>query len=298
MAYSVARNEYHKRYMRRLRAERAERVYKPRLRGVDIDALHYKLGAVRSNPPPRTIQDLASAPLEWRWVQGMYLAGNDCGVALRLNAGQDYEPQSRALWKKLCKDAPLVVDVGAHTGIYSLEAWQAGAKEVLSIECYHLNFARLVMNLRHAGFSAESCCFAAAGERSTIAQLSVDAPIYYCSAGASLDPQGNFRAKYPVNVRPLDSLLKPEYHAKVAVMKIDAERSGAAILRGARHILSYKPDLILECIETGMDELLTPLGYRFYVINERSGLHPVEHLVHDLPFDPDTPNRYATARDS
>src|SRR3990167_3554507 len=113
------------------------------------------------------VRRLLKKPPVWDWVQDMYLAGNDCVIAMRLLDGQQYEPQSRKLWKSICANCgpeDIVIDVGAHTGRYSLDAWEAGAKKVVSIEPYHLNFARLVMNLHHSGFPTHLCVYAAAGE--------------------------------------------------------------------------------------------------------------------------------------
>jgi FkbM family methyltransferase len=243
----------------------------------------------------RSISELHKASDYYGWVEGLYLAKDDCGVALRLRDGQGYEPESRKLWRSLCKDAELVIDVGAHTGVYSLDARRAGAKEVLSIEPYHLNHARLVMNLRHAGFDTAGAVLFAASDENRIQMLSVAAPGYYCSAGCKLGrAEPGVSAEFPVRVSRLDALLLEQYHAKVRVVKIDTERHGARVLRGMTKILAHRPDLILECIEDGMTEILEPLGYKFFKIHESRGLEPVDSLVPDAPFTFDSPNRYAT----
>lgn len=241
----------------------------------------------------------------WGWVEGLYLAKNDDGVALRLYHGYDYEPQSRKLWKRLCADAELVIDVGAHTGIYSLDAWRAGAKLVLSVEPCHLNYARLLMNLRHANFSSEASVFCALGDVDDYALLTMRGVNHYCSSGCTIGgkpTKGETNsAQYPVYVRRLDTLLAPDMMGKIAVIKIDTERNGVRVLRGAPHTLEHRPDLILECIEEGMDEILRPLGYRFYRINEdrdeNYGLTPVPDLSPDTEFTFHSPNRFASVKE-
>lgn len=232
----------------------------------------------------------------WGWVQGMYLAKNDCGIALRLYNGFEYEPQSRKLWKSLCKDTDLVIDVGAHTGLYTLEAYRAGAKQVLSLEPYHMNYARLVMNLRHEGFSPEGAVLCAAGDENGLSRFSVNTPHYYCSTGGYLSGEKDGVTQYAVEVRSLDTLLHADLHSRVRAVKIDTENHGVRVLRGMSGLLSYKPDLILECTESGLDEMLKPLGYQFFKINEKTGLEPVDGLTPDAPFTFDSPNRYATVR--
>lgn len=232
----------------------------------------------------------------WDWVGDMYLAGNDCGVAMRLADAQQYEPQSRKLWQSLCRSAQLVIDIGAHTGRYSLDAWRSGAKEVLSVEPYPLNYARLIMNLRHSDFPTDNCAMCAAHDENKIVEIKSGNDSYYCSAGAKISHSKGWR-RFKVEARRLDDLLNTSSHDAVKAIKIDAEGHVARILHGMPVILSHKPDLILECIEPGLTEILAPLGYTFYTINEKTGLEPVEDLVPDHPFTFDSPNRYATVKD-
>jgi len=242
------------------------------------------------------IDRVAKATDYYGWVQGMYLAKDDCGIAIRLLNGFEYETQSRKLWQKLCAGAELVIDVGAHTGLYSLEARRAGAKEVLSIEPYHLNYARMLMNLRHSGFDTKSVVFCAASDRDGVENFSVDTPAYYCSSGGKLGAD-EFSIPYPVITKRIDSLLKEEHHHKVRAVKIDTEGHVANVLRGMPKILEHRPDLILECIEEGLTEILAPLGYKFFVIDERTGLSPISALRPDRQFTFNSPNRYATVRE-
>lgn len=246
------------------------------------------------------IRELHAKTNHWGWVDGMYLGGNDDGIALRLHNGVCYEVESRKLWASLCKDAELVVDVGAHTGVYSLDAWNSGAKMVLSVEPYHLNYARLVMNLRHAGFITDNTVYCAISNVDGIGILNIDSHSYYCSTGGKVGVQENGQKvgmQYPVNVRRLDTLLNTNEHAKVRAVKIDTESHGKQVLLGMQKILEHRPDLILECIEPGMGELLKPLGYKFYKIHETKGLSLVDDLIPDDPFTFDSPNRYATVKE-
>jgi hypothetical protein len=60
----------------------------------------------------------------------MWLAGNDDGVALRFHHGYVYEPVSLAAWQACCECGGVAIDVGAHTGVYTLAAYAAGARRV------------------------------------------------------------------------------------------------------------------------------------------------------------------------
>lgn len=242
------------------------------------------------------VNDLWKKTDHWGWVEGLYLAKNDDGIALRIFNGFPYEPESRKLWRSLCKDAGVVIDIGAHTGVYSLDAHKSGAKQVLSIEPNPLNYARLVMNLRHAGFESTNAVLCAVGEENGLCYLSTNCAPGYCTAGGKVTERIPTSVQYPVFIRRLDKLLIPSLYEKVAVVKIDTEKHGLSVLKGMPAILAHKPDLILECTEEGLGEFLKPLGYHFYLIDEKKGLSLVDDLIPENPFHFDRPNRYATMK--
>ena len=79
----------------------------------------------------------------------LFLGGNDDGVALRCFWNNHYEEQAVKLWLELTQIEGIILDIGAHTGIYSLIAnCSINKGAVLSFEPYYMNFARLNLNLR------------------------------------------------------------------------------------------------------------------------------------------------------
>lgn len=247
-------------------------------------------------PKPVTPKERFKLTDHWGWVEGLYLAGNDDGIALRLLWGEDYEPESRKLWRRLCSKADIALDIGAHTGVYSLDAWKAGAKEVISIEPFPVNYARLMMNLRHSGFNTSGVMMVAAGDENSRTVIGSGNPNFYCAAGIELGFCHPRMQAFPVIALRTDDLLKEPDHHRINVIKIDTEKTVGRVLTGMPDILSYKPDLILECIEDGLTEILKPLGYSFYRIHEKTGLHAVDRLSPDDPVDMQSPNRFATVR--
>lgn len=212
----------------------------------------------------------------WGFVDGdgfkMYLAKNDDAVAMKLLHGIPYEQESMKLWKKICTGAELVIDVGAHTGIYSLTAWQV-AEAVASVEPFCLNYARLLINLRANGRPVEGVIFACASDKTGVSCLMVKTARGYCSTGGSVHGADGY--EYVVPVAPLDDMVT----GKVTAVKIDAEGHGKHVLRGMTRILADRPDLILEATESGLGEILKPLGYKFYRIDEETGLEPVDDII-------------------
>lgn len=230
----------------------------------------------------------------------MYLAGNDDGIAIRYLHGMGYEPKTLALWYSLCRGSDIVIDVGAHTGIFSLAAFKAGAKRVISIEPLWLNAARLMLNLRANGYPVGGVKFLAASSHRGYSELvttTLGTKTGYCSSGATLMSS---LSGIPVQTELLDALVSKDDHAKVAVVKIDVEGHVRKVLLGMSKILEHKPDLIFEASELGIDRILDPLGYHYYDIDENEGMIPVSRLTTYIKSNGDLAldrrNRYATVK--
>lgn len=261
-------------------------------------------GTVPLNPTEVCTRDLLVLSKNtdyWGFVgpkfRRMYLAGNDDGIAIRFFNGLSYEPQSMALWMRLCRDVEWAIDIGAHTGVYSLAAMYAGAKNVLSIEPYWASAARLMLNLRANGRRTDGVRVMAASDHEGIQPLSVGMRGWtwgYCSAGASL---GAGPRSFPVETQRVDNMLPPGSHRKVGVVKIDIERHSPEAVAGMPRVMARRPDLVFEA-EEGLEGPLKGMGYHFYEIDERTGLSPVDHIVvnslDDGTLDMNRRNRYAT----
>lgn len=250
-----------------------------------------------------SINELARRSDYWGWVPfdgfEMFLAKNDCGICLRQRAGVRYEPESLALWRRLCANADLVIDVGAHTGVYTLTAYAAGAESVLSFEPYMLNYSRLMMNLSKNGFMTNGAVFAAAGSEDALSYLTTNTTASYCTSGGTLKAADGGK-KYPVSVYPIDELLEKEFWGRVAAIKIDAEQMAADVIRGAWGLIeSAKPGILIECTEPGLTELMAPLGYSYYMVDESWGVYPIETLTPEYSggkLDANRLNRFCTVR--
>jgi FkbM family methyltransferase len=235
----------------------------------------------------------------WNFVETpygrMFLGGHDDGIAMRYLHGYVYEPVSMELWTRSCRGANLVIDVGAHTGIYTLAAYKAGARRVISIEPYYLNAARLILNL-HANHLPMDGVMPLIAASDNDGGGTIHVPYsrgfeYYCTTAGSLAARDGTRSQ-AVQTRRLDMI-----HDRVHALKIDAEYHTAAILAGATNVLRWQPNLILESFETELTDRLDVLDYRFWLIDERVGLYPAETLEPQKA-DDFRRNYYASVRDA
>jgi len=213
----------------------------------------------------------------------MFLCANDDGVALRWMWDGVYERMSIALWTWLARRAGVVVDIGAHTGAYSLAAAVAnGDARVISLEPHALNFARLLLNLRANGLTADDAFNVAVSEEDGMVPFTVNTSKWYLSQGGRIGTGGRFTQSVPsVN---LDNTGVQEL-GDVALVKIDTEGHELQVLKSMKRLLETRgPDIFIESVfnmdTTEMETLLRAHGYAFHAINDRTlALEPVESLA-------------------
>ena len=123
----------------------------------------------------------------------LFLGGNDDGVALRCFWNNHYEKKTLEIWAKLSVVEGIILDIGAHSGIYSLVANKSIQKgAVLSFEPHYLNFSRLNLNLRANRISTKSIFMNAVGAKNETLPFSVNQDSNYLTSGGKI---GKFKKK-------------------------------------------------------------------------------------------------------
>lgn len=199
----------------------------------------------------------------------MLLCDRDDGVALRCFWNGAYEPATSRLMLCLSRQSTWIIDVGAHTGYYTLLCKSAfpGCR-VSAIEASAMNASRLAVNIRANGASQVSIVNAAASDRAGQAVFSNTSVYGYHSSGGHLiddTDQGQ-----PISLVTLDGLVG-RGGGVVDLIKCDVEGHESAVLGGARELIARdRPNLVLECMTSiePEDIRLRNLGYRFFWIDE------------------------------
>lgn len=142
-------------------------------------------------------------------------------------------------FRKICT-SDIVVDVGAHVGVFSIKA-ASQAKCVLAIEPCKFNFELLVKNIR-------------ANHADNV--TAVNAAVFNYNGTVNLFMQGNSgmhstvkrsREAIPVTAVKLDRLLEESRFGKVTFLKIDTEGAEKQVLEGASHTITrYRPYIVME----------------------------------------------------
>ena len=195
---------------------------------------------------------------------------------------RNVEPGTVPLFLKLASSSLLTLDVGAHVGLFSLLAAHANpAGRVISFEPMQATFERLLRNIAINKLSNVQAIRSAVADFDGEAEFFTNTALPLC-AEASLwrDNVAKFERftrqsqiqKLRVPVLSLDRFVKSRDLIGIQLIKMDAEGSEPAVLRGMRETLERdRPAIICEVVrgfdtERALEDSLKPLGYIFYLL--------------------------------
>jgi FkbM family methyltransferase len=230
-----------------------------------------------------TIDEMRSSDNIWgftKCISGnaqfyMAILGNDDGVALRFYHNGHYEKFTLDIWSKLALSSKLILDVGAHTGSYTLSARVASpSSKVISFEPHYLNFGRLALNLRANGFEPSDVHMIAASDKNQNVYFQVPKDLDYHSSGGKISENSksqNYHG-YWVNSVSLDNFLLEEAKNSVDLVKIDTEGHELNVLKGMTKIIEINhPTIFFECItqfNLELEEFFNKHEYEIYWIDD------------------------------
>ena len=231
------------------------------------------------------IRELREMPKYFGWVNyvinknnevNLFLGGNDDGVALRCFWNDHYEKKTLEIWAKLSAIEGIILDIGAHSGIYSLVANKSIKKgAVLSFEPHYLNFSRLNLNLRANSISTNSIFMNAVGAKNEILHFSVNQDSNYLTSGGKI---GKFKNKIatPIQVLAIDNILDVTAKKNVKIIKIDVEGHEYECLLGMKQaLIESQPVIFFECMSKRnnyeIESFLNELDYTIFIIDDWDG---------------------------
>lgn len=202
-----------------------------------------------------------------------------------------YEPETAPLFFDLARRASVTLDVGAYVGYFSLLAGHANPEgRVFAFEPMPAIFQRLEQNIRLnqlTNVECSPCAVAAADGEAEFFHLSGGLPSS-SSLSRPIMGYGDHVLATKTPVIRLDSFAAQAGIRRVDLLKIDTEGTEPDVLRGMTEILARdRPKIVCEVLkgrgsEEALEEILRPLGYRFYlltpegpVFRQRIDGHPV-----------------------
>jgi len=195
------------------------------------------------------------------------------GKTLFLDGLLGYETTTTRLWFEFCKQADLVLDIGAHLGVFTLLATDANpASRVFSFEPLPSNFDYLCDHIRASGMAERiTPCPLAVSDRNGASEF-----LLRDTSGSTLAQ--DFWAdsaslqRVEIQTTTLDHWLAVNRIALTShsVIKMDVETHEPAVLRGALQALSCKPAILCEVLatftESDLAELLPASQWKYFWI--------------------------------
>lgn len=226
-------------------------------------------------------------------VTFVMLRPDRCIVAKELYWGDGKRPRTEdqfalELFASLARDARLVLDIGAYTGIFSLLA----AEVAPTARVHAFEVVPLVAEAARENVAANGLT-----DRVTVHGHGVgkdgDTVQIANGAGGSALPDFystklHFSDGVPVGVQSLDAIVAELDAQPPSIVKIDVEGAEDVVLEHARSFLaSHHPDILCEILPdantAAVEAALAPHGYRFYRV-ERGVVRAQPDLVPHAEF--------------
>ncbi len=216
----------------------------------------------------------------------LLLLGSDCPIAKQFLYNKQMDNFSLQIWGKLSQKLPentIILDIGSHVGIYSITANLINNRVMIhSFEPQPQNYSRQLDNFKINGLKLNNCHPIAISDYDGQAQFTTQTSIGFLSSGGKIgfNEKGNNFLTYCCTI---DKMFNPGNMHLLKLCKIDVEGNEVKVLNGMKQALhTAKPDMIIEIIDGQvgyeLQQILQPLGYKFWVIDERGSLEPVNHL--------------------
>ncbi|HXG85364.1 MAG TPA: FkbM family methyltransferase [Pyrinomonadaceae bacterium] len=198
-----------------------------------------------------------------------------------------WEKTSVSLWIKLVRQAEVIFDVGANTGIYSLIAKSLNPQaRVYAFEPIERVFQKLEHNNHLNGY--DITCFDYALSNTDGTATVYDTPtehIYSVTVNENNSPEGTEVVPVEIKVIRLDSLITQMNIEKVDLIKLDVETHEAEVLEGLGGYLDkFIPTMLIEILndEVGqkVEALVNGKDYLYFNIDEKSdSIRRVERIT-------------------
>jgi FkbM family methyltransferase len=196
-----------------------------------------------------------------------------------------WEGVSTGLWTRLCRNANLILDVGANTGTYALiAACVRPEARVIAFEPVRRIFERLESNRDLNGFSIHGVCAALSDYTGTATIYDPgDEHLYSISVNKNAYEASGTVSAVQIPVLRLDEFIEKNQLPRIDLLKVDVETHEMEVLRGyGRYLREHRPTLLIEirdeALAAGVEALIAGMDYLYFNIDERAGVRRVDRL--------------------
>ncbi len=174
-----------------------------------------------------------------------------------------FEDTTLKIWSEWSKKEGIFVDVGAHTGLFTITSLKCNKKNnVLSIEPLPINFFRIITNLRLNNYKQDRVTLFnyAVTNENKIVKFKTNTEWSYLSKGGKIDNNGS-----KVQAISLDSIKFNNKNLQINAIKIDTEGEDLNVLKGGIKLIKKNlPKIIIETRRENAEAIfkfLTEIGY-------------------------------------
>ncbi len=197
-----------------------------------------------------------------------------------------WECVSLGLWIKLCKNASVIVDIGANTGVYALIAKSVNPRsKVYAYEPVDRVFEKLVKNNELNKYDIQCSPLAISNKNgeAVIYDNATSDHIYSVTVNQNFFPPTTQVIEKRIQTITLDTIIEQEHIQRFDLLKIDVETHEPEVLEGyAKHLKIHRPTMLIEILtdEIGqkIETMLEGLGYLYFNIDETKGIRRVEKI--------------------
>ena len=175
------------------------------------EAINFKKGNINLNYRDMSLAELNILPhyngvIEFKITKISFLIlniFNDDSSAVKFFWHDSHDLESLDLWYEISKEEGIYVDVGAHTGLYTMTSIRSNPlNNIIVIEPFYLNMARLITNLRLNRMQKNTKVeLVAVSDFDGLSKFKINTEYSYLSKGGKIDNEG-----IPVETIKLDSL--------------------------------------------------------------------------------------------
>lgn len=198
-----------------------------------------------------------------------------------------WEKKSLSLWIELSKNADVIFDVGANTGVYSLiaKSLNPGAR-VFAFEPIVRVYEKLVLNNSLNAY--DIACFECGISNTNGTATVYDTPtehIYSVTVNKNLNAPSAEVIPTEIEIKRLDSIIEELGIEKIDLLKIDVETHEPEVLEGlGEYLTKYKPTILIEILSDEIGEKVEAVvkghDYLYFNIDEKSdSIKKVERIT-------------------
>ncbi len=198
-----------------------------------------------------------------------------------------WEKVSIGLWIQLCRNAKVIFDVGANTGVYSLVAKTISpAASVFAFEPVARVFEKLSKNCSLNQYDIK--CYQKAVSNYTgeaVIYDTTDDHILSVTVNKNLQAPSKEVRECKIETITLKQFVQEQALDRIDLMKIDVETHEPEVLEGfGEYLNKFKPTMLIEILNeeigTKVNALVEGMDYLYFNIDENNGVRQVDRITH------------------